>query len=406
MSRPLLGTLGTAKQNHTGSWIDAAFDGLKDNPDIEIYAISVSNSNKLIKEQIGRHYAYLLPKRVYCNSKRLEPWRLLAEEICPDLLMIWGSEQGVALSPVMALDNIPKVVYIQGFLDNIVVNFNGGLSTWDILKSFTLLDVFKLKWIPILKYRYKKRADVELKVLKMSDAVILENDWCAGQIRTLVPNSKIFRSLLPIKSAFFKYDWNIANINRNTLFVNAGGLPLKGHHTLFKALSHVIKRFPDVKLRIPGNRIDCSTFTNKLRTSGYHRYLYGLLKKYKLLDNVEYLGVLPSFDDMAKECQKCNLFIMPSYVENHSSSLIEAMIVGAPCITTYVGGVQNITQNGVNALVYNPSDAVALADNIIQVLSDDQLALSLSLHAKQIREIRNVDIGEDILSIYKQVLQS
>ena len=39
MSRPLLGTLGTPKQNHTGSWVDAAFDGLKDIEDVEIHAI-------------------------------------------------------------------------------------------------------------------------------------------------------------------------------------------------------------------------------------------------------------------------------------------------------------------------------------------------------------------------------
>lgn len=402
MSRPLLGTLGTANHNHTGSWIDAAFDSLKDNPSIEIHAISMSNCKKIKREVVGRHVAYMLPKSVYCNPKQLDPWRRLSKEIIPDLLMVWGSEQGVALSPVMALNNIPRVVYIQGFLDNIVANFNGGLSTSEILKTFTFWDLFRLKWFPILKYRYKKRAEVELKVLQLSDAVILENDWCAGQIRTLTHNRIIYRSLLPIKSAFFNYDWNIKCINRHSLFVNAGGLPLKGHHTLFKALGYVVKRIPDIRLRIPGNPIDCSTLKKRIKTVGYHRYLYSLLKKYNIVDNVEYLGILPSFDDMAKECMKCNAFIMPSYVENHSSSLIEAMIVGAPCIATYVGGVQNITINGENALVYNPSDAVALADNIIRILSDDKLAISLSEQAKLIRPKRKVDIGEELLSIYRQ----
>lgn len=46
MSRPLLGTLGTPKQNHTGSWVDAAFDGLKDIEDVEIHAIYMAKTVK------------------------------------------------------------------------------------------------------------------------------------------------------------------------------------------------------------------------------------------------------------------------------------------------------------------------------------------------------------------------
>ena len=404
MSRPLLGTLGTPKQNHTGSWIDAAFESIKDNQDIEIHAIYITKCSKEKVEKIGRHYAYKLPYNLYCNVNRLQPWKDLEKQIRPDLMMVWGSEQGIALPPTMAMVDTPKVVYIQGFLDNIVVNFNGGLSTVEIIKSFSLLDVLRLKWIPILRYRYKKRAEIELKVLSLADAVILENDWCAGQIRVLAPNSKIFRSLLPIKKEFFNYDWNIESIERHTLFVTAGGLPLKGHHTLFKAIHLVVSKYPDVQVLIPGNSIDCSTIKKRLKTIGYHRYLYDLLKKYGIEKNVQYLGVLPTFEDMAMQCTKCNVFVMPSYVENHSSSLIEAMIVGAPCVTTYVGGVQNITKNGENALVYNPSDAVALADNIIQIFEKDELAIRLSENAKLIRPKRKVDIGNDLYSIYQQVV--
>lgn len=404
MSRPLLGTLGTPKQNHTGSWVDAAFDGLKDNHYIEIHAIYMAKGCNEQIEQISRHFAYKLPKERYSNINNLEPWKTLEKRINPDLIMVWGSEQGIALAPVMAFKNIPRVIYIQGLLNNIVVNFNGGMSTFEIMKSFCWLDLFRLKWIPILKARYGKRAKTELKLLNQVDAVILENDWCAGQIRTLAPQCKIYKSLLPIKKEFFNYDWDIDLIERHTIFTNAGGLPLKGHHTLFKALSFVVKKYPDTTLLIPGNPIDCSTFKKRMRTIGYHRYLNYLLKKYGIQNNVKYLGVLPSFDDMAIQCKKCNVFVVPSYVENHSSSLIEAMIVGAPCVSTYVGGVQNMVQNGENALVYNPTDAVALADDIIQIFEKDDLAIKLSKNAKLIRLKRNVDVGDELYLIYKNLL--
>lgn len=404
MSRPLLGTLGTPKQNHTGSWVDAAFERLKDNKNIEIHAVYITKGCKEQIEKIDRHFTYKLPKAKYCNVKDLKPWIELEKNINPDIMMIWGSEQGIALAPITALKNIPKLLYIQGLLNNIVVNFNGGLTCYEIIKSFCFFDLFKLKWIPILRSRYKRRARTELEVLNKVDAVILENDWCAGQIRILAPHSKIYRSLLPIKKEFFSYDWDINLIERHTIFTNSGGLPLKGHHTLFKALRFVVRKYPDTKLLIPGPPIDCSTFKKKLRTTGYHRYLQHLLKKYGIQNNVKYLGILPAFDDVANHCKKCNVFVVPSYAENHSSSLIEAMLVGAPCISTYVGGVQNMAQNGENVLIYNPTDAVALANNIIQIFEKDDLAIKLSKNAKLIRSKRNVDVGNELYTIYKDLL--
>ena len=63
-----------------------------------------------------------------------------------------------------------------------------------------------------------------------------------------------------------------------------------------------------------------------------------------------------------------------------------------------------MTRNGENALIYNPTDAVALADNIMQIFENDDLALKLSENAKQIRTKRNVNIGNELYTIYKQVL--
>ena len=159
MSRPLLGTLGTPKQNHTGTWVDAAFESLKNNQDIEIHAICMARRCKEQVEKVGKHYVYKLPKELYCNVENLDIWYDMRRRIRPDLLMLWGSEQGVGLAPIKALKGVPRIVYMQGFLDNIVVNFNGGLSTIEILKSFSILDIFRLKWIPILRYRYKKRSE-------------------------------------------------------------------------------------------------------------------------------------------------------------------------------------------------------------------------------------------------------
>ena len=405
MSRPLLGTLGTPKQNHTGSWIDAAFDSIQNIAAIELHMIYMTSHCDEIIERIDRHYMYKLPREKYANINKISNWDVINEKIHPDLIMVWGTEQDVAIPALMYFHNIPKIIYIQGFLDSIVRNFYAGLTPSEILKTFSIFDIARLKFIPVLKHRYEKRANNEKKSLALANAIILENDWCAGQIRMIAPHCRIFKSLLPIRREFFNYDWHIDKFTRHTVFANAGGLPLKGHHTLIKAMSYVVQYYPDAQLMIPGTPIDCSTIHKRIRTLGYHQYLFNLIKKYNLENNIHYLGILPTYDDMAKTIASCNVFVMPSYVENHSSSLIEAMIIGAPCVATYVGGVQTITQNNENALIYNSSDPIALADDIIRIFESDGLAQKLSNKAKEIRTKRNVDIGQDLMNIYTQMLK-
>ena len=65
-----------------------------------------------------------------------------------------------------------------------------------------------------------------------------------------------------------------------------------------------------------------------------------------------------------------------------------------------------MARDGVNALVYNPTDVVALADNIMQILGSDELAIKLSEEAKLIRSKRKVDVGNELYMIYKQILET
>ena len=91
---------------------------------------------------------------------------------------------------------------------------------------------------------------------------------------------------------------------------------------------------------------------------------------------------------------------MPSVMENHSSSLIEAMIVGAPCISSLVGGVADIVKHGENALLYNSTDAESLAGCIIRIFDDKNLANRLGDSARLICESRMQNFGSEMVDIY------
>ena len=133
--------------------------------------------------------------------------------------------------------------------------------------------------------------------------------------------------------------------------------------------------------------------------------LNDLIDQYDLPGNIIYTGSLSS-EEMVDHLATCNVYVMPSVMENHSSSLIEAMMVGAPSVGSLVGGTASLVRHRENALLYNSLDTRSLAGNIIRVFEDDVLAERLSEHALKIREERASDFGEEINHICKQLIEA
>ena len=107
---------------------------------------------------------------------------------------------------------------------------------------------------------------------------------------------------------------------------------------------------------------------------------------------------------MADRSQHCNVYVMPSIVENHSSSLIEAKIVGAPCISSNVGGSFTLINHGKDGLLYNSLDSEMLAGYIISVLEDKKYAESLTGRREEFKASRLDDFGERMLEMYNELI--
>jgi glycosyltransferase involved in cell wall biosynthesis len=64
------------------------------------------------------------------------------------------------------------------------------------------------------------------------------------------------------------------------------------------------------------------------------------------------------------------VFLLPSYGENLPYSLLEAMSMGVPVITTPVGAIPEIVEEGINGFLIQPGDTQALAEKILLLLGD------------------------------------
>lgn len=76
-----------------------------------------------------------------------------------------------------------------------------------------------------------------------------------------------------------------------------------------------------------------------------------------------------------------DIFVLPSRAEGLPLSLMEGMAAGKACVTTTVGGVLELIEPGVEALVIPCGDAGALAEVLLQLLTDRAIIQSLGARA-------------------------
>jgi len=78
--------------------------------------------------------------------------------------------------------------------------------------------------------------------------------------------------------------------------------------------------------------------------------------------NIEYLGAT---SDVRPSIRSCHIFVLPSYHEGMPRTVLEAMAIGRPIITTDVSGCRETVINGENGYLVPKADANALAERMI-----------------------------------------
>lgn len=386
----------------SGSWLNAAFEQTIIREDIELHIATSFSVPEMLSGEHRRAHFYILPGgsmfKYDCGSKEnIQNLNNLRKLIDPDVLIIWGTESRFSWLASRVFSEVPKFVYMQGVLNSIVEHYYDGVP--DKYRRRTLRDYLSLLTGTEASTIYSKHIPFENDIIANAQGVIVENDWCEIQCLSINSRLRILRDYLPIRQAFYQKMWTVDKMTPYTIFTNAGGSPIKGHHILFEALALVKKVYPQVKLFIPGDNYLIEQDTLKRRT-GYLSHLLNLYNKYKLKDNVLFTGVL-SAEEMSSFIESSNVYVMPSLIENHSSSLIEAMIVGAPSISSFVGGTANLIKYGVNGYLYNSLEAKTLAGYIIRLFNDPQLASSIGSEALKIRECRQEDFNNVLAYIEK-----
>ncbi len=113
-------------------------------------------------------------------------------------------------------------------------------------------------------------------------------------------------------------------------------------YRLVEALPAIARRVPDVRVVVAGSS---GLRTDPMRGSSYDRYLARRMDELSVRDRFEFVGSLGP-DEVVAQMALCSAFVSTSAIENSPNSMGEAMMMGLPCVATFVGGVPDIAEHG------------------------------------------------------------
>lgn len=393
----------------SGGWLLDLADKISNTNNVELAVMTYYAGKRPIDVKMDKIRYFLLPggskRLLYSNNKTAKDCRNILNTFNPDIIHIHGTEYAPGAEMLKVCGNIPVVLTIQGILKRISKEYYGGLSLRDILACSSVKDIFSLKAPFMYKALYTKNAKREEEVLKKVKYVTGRTDWDKTVMLSINPNLQYFRCNYNLRSEFYDAPkWDVNEMNRHSVLTGAGGYSLKGLHVLIKAISIVVNKYPDTVLYVPGGKAENGRLVNP---KGYGKYIVKLIKKLNLENNVYFLGSI-SADEVARQLKKANVLVVPSAMEGASATVCESMMIGTPAICAYRGGMTELLTNGINGFTYDFIEHPMLAERIINIFENDELAVLCSEKSKELatqRHDRDKN-ANDMIKVYDYILNT
>jgi glycosyltransferase involved in cell wall biosynthesis len=125
----------------------------------------------------------------------------------------------------------------------------------------------------------------------------------------------------------------------------------------------------------------------------HEREIRARIAAHDLADQVKVAGPM-SQAELYEEYRRSTVFCLPCRVladgdrDGIPNVLLEAMACGVPVITTGISGIPEAVSDGINGLLIPPEDPKALAEALLRVSRDQNLASHLSVEARNTVERR------------------
>jgi glycosyltransferase involved in cell wall biosynthesis len=103
----------------------------------------------------------------------------------------------------------------------------------------------------------------------------------------------------------------------------------------------------------------------------------------RLADAVRFVGFL-NREGKRREGEAADIFINTNRIDNTPVAVIEACAMGLPVVATDVGGIRDLLTDGVSGLLVPDDDDQGMAQAILRLVGDPQLAERLSTNGRKL----------------------
>lgn len=164
----------------------------------------------------------------------------------------------------------------------------------------------------------------------------------------------------------------------------------KGPGYLVAAFAKVLKVVPNAKLVIAGWGPEAKNLQAQIKELGLEK-------------SVVMVGAFPR-EKVAELMAAADVFVVPSTIEAFGRAVLEAAAIGTPVVCPRAGGMPETIVDGFNGLLFRPGDDGAIADAILRILKDRQLAKRLRANGiKTAGKLSLENTARRTLNVYEKI---
>ncbi len=266
-----------------------------------------------------------------------------------------------------------KLVFFRNYrrADHILIDVYSTQNFWYAVLIARLARLFSKKYIPILhggdlKKRFNNSPKSTKSLLGHAHYIISPSLY----LKTEVENLGFSRvKHIPNPLILDKYEFKVRqNFQPKLLWVRAFD-EIYNPMLALKTLQLLLKKYPSAELCMVGPDKDGSLSAAKKYTQKHSLPVTftGKLKK------KEWLKLSADYD----------IFINTSDIDNTPVSVIEALALGLPVVSTNVGGIPYLIEENKTGLLVAPNDPGAMAEKISSLLEDPEKAKLLAKNGRE-----------------------
>jgi glycosyltransferase involved in cell wall biosynthesis len=229
------------------------------------------------------------------------------------------------------------------------------------------------------------RSPTSRTILAKADRLVVPSEFLVAVFREFGLTAQAVPNVVDVTQFRFRQ----RNPLRPRLLCTRGFHPYYCVDLLVQAFAEVQRELSEAQLSLVG-------------TGPLEKEIRDLVEQRKLT-GVVFSGAV-SREQVARFYDAADIFVNASSLDNMPVSILEAFAAGTPVVSTAPEGIRYLVEHERTGLLSEPGDGRALAENVMRLLRDPELAGRLASNAyEQAKQYRWAEVRGQWLQIYRSL---